>query len=105
MMCNNKPTELTAVTIDGNEYDNVSVYGLSYTFDITDHTDDYGFGESAQVITNIDFDLVVIHLYGDTVDIDTHNKDWESVKKQVSEHILEDEEIMKEWQDRELAND
>ena len=101
-MKDNKPTELTAVTIDGITYPNVSAYGLERTFDITDEFDIHGFGESAQVITGINFDLVIIHLYDDTIEIDTHNKHWESVKKQVTNHILDDFELMKEWQDREF---
>jgi hypothetical protein len=97
-----KPTELISVKILGNTYD-IDVYGLTNTGHITDHDDSYGFGESAQVITNIDFDLVIIHLYGGTIDIDTNHDNWESVKKQVAEHILNDHEFMQAWQDRELG--
>jgi hypothetical protein len=104
-MQDNKPTELTAVTVDGNEYDNVSVYGLERTFDITDHADIHGFGESAQVITGIHFDLVIIHLYDDTIEIDTHNKHWGKIKEQVTNHILDDFEFMREWQGGEFKND
>ena len=104
-MKDNKPTELTAVTIDGITYPNVSVYGLERTWDVTDHADIHGFGESEQVITRINFDLVIIHLYGGTIEIDTKNKHWESVKKQVTNHILDDFEFMKEWQEREFKNE
>ena len=100
-----KPTELTAVTIDSITYPSVDIYGLKRTFDITDHNDDYGFGDSAQVITGIDFDLIVINLYGDSIEIDAENEAWESVKKQVTEHIFDDVEFMREWQDREFKND
>ena len=98
-----RPTELTDVTIDGIVYPNVEIHGLKYTNHITDHDDIYGFGESAQVITDINFDLVIIHLYGGTIKIDTNNKDWESVKKQVTDHIFNDKEFMQEWQDREFG--
>ena len=99
-----KPTELISVKILGNTYD-IDVYGLTNTGHITDHDDSYGFGESAQVITNIDFDLVIIHLYGGTINIDTNHENWESVKKQVAEHILNDHEFMQAWQEREFTND
>lgn len=94
--------EFKSVKIDGNKYD-IDVHDLEYTMDITDHNDDYCFGESAQVITDIDFDFVVIHLYGGQIEIDSHNEKWESIKKQVSEHIFDDHEFMAEWQDREFG--
>ena len=100
-MQDNKPTELTAVTIDGITYD-VTVYGLINTGHITDHNDSYCFGESAQVITNIDFDSVTAWIGDVATDIDCTNENWQSVKKQVAEHIVNDHEFMQAWQDREL---
>jgi len=104
-MQDNKPTELTSITIDGITYPSVTIYGLTNAGHITDHSDEYCFGDSAQVITGIDFDLVVIHLYGGTIEVDTHNEHWQSVKKQVAEHILNDHEFMQAWQDRDFTND
>lgn len=101
-MQNNKLLELKNVKIDRNIYPDVRVYGLERAFDVTDHDDDYGFGESAQVITGIYFDLVVIHLYDCVVEIDAENKSWQSVKKQVTEHIFDDHEFMQQWQDMEF---
>ena len=101
-MQGNKPTELTAVTIDGITYPSVTVYGLINTGHITDHYDVYGFGESAQVIINIDFDLVVTWLDDVATNIDCTNANWQSVKEQVAEHIVNDHEFMQAWQAREF---
>ena len=97
------PTELSAVTIDGTTYPSVTVYVLTNTGHITDHDDSYCFGESAQVITNIDFDLVVTWLDGVATDIDCTNENWQSVKEQVAKHIVNDHEFMQAWQDREFG--
>lgn len=98
-----KTTELKNVKIDGIVYHNIEVHGLDMLFWLTDFKDEYGFGEYARVITDVCFDLIIIHLYGGVIEIDTHNKDWESVEKQVKEHILNDKEFMQEWQDREFS--
>ena len=94
--------EFKTVNIDGNTYD-IDVHDLHYTMDITDHNDDYGFGESAQVITHIDFDLVVIHLYGGQVEIDASYADYVKIKEQIKIHIFHDHEFMQEWQDKEFS--
>lgn len=93
--------EFKSVKIDGNKYD-IDVHDLEYTMDITDHNDDYCFGESAQVITDIDFDLVTIEIFNRLESFDVWHSRWAYIKKQVSEHILDDHEFMQEWQDREF---
>ena len=94
-------TEFQSVKINGNVYD-LDVHDLYFTDWKVDHDDEYGFGESADVITGIDFDFVVIHLYGGQIEVDSHNEHWESVKKDVTEHILADREFMIDFQNREL---
>ena len=95
-------TELKNVKILGNVYD-LDVHDLEWTKAIRDHNDEYGFGEGKIVITHIEFSMVVIHLYGQTVDVDYKNANWQSVKKAVCEHILSDHEFMADWQAREFG--
>lgn len=102
-MEDNKPLELKNVRIDDITFPFVQVYGLSIKDFRIDHADKYGYGEGTTVITDIDFDLVIIHLYDGQIEIDTHSKYWESIKKQVKEHIFDDHEFMQQWQEREFA--
>lgn len=102
-MEDNKPLELNNVKIDDITFPFVQVYGLSVKDFRVDHNDKYDFGEGATVITDIDFDLVIIHLYDGQIEIDTHNKHWQSVSEQVKNYIMEDYEFMKQWQEREFA--
>ena len=95
-------TELINVKILINVYD-LDVHNLEWTKAIRDHKDEYGFGAGKIVITHIEFCMVVIHLYGQTVDIDYKNENWELVKEAVAEHILADYKLMTEWQDWEFA--
>jgi hypothetical protein len=94
--------EFKDVKIDGNTYD-LDVHDLRVHNWVRDFNDIYGYGDNACVITDIDFDLVVIHLYDDQIEIDNTNKAWQSIKKQVSERILDDYEFMQEWQNREFG--
>lgn len=94
--------EFKAVKIDGNSYD-IDVHDLHRTMDITDHNDDYCFGESAQVITDFDFGTVVIHVFDNQIDIDCNHSEYDKIKEQIKIHIFDDHEFMAEWQDREFA--
>ena len=105
-MQDNKPIELTNVVINGVTFKEVAVYGLKRTHDITDHENECGFGESAQVIIGINFDLVIVYFPDNfLIEFTEKHEQWETIKKQVTNHILDDFEFMKEWQERELKND
>ena len=94
--------EFKAVKIDGNTYD-IDVHGLANVISVYDHSDEYCFGTGARVIIEVDFELVIIHLYGGVIEIDDTNEAWQSIKKQIAEHILDDHEFMREFQDKEFG--
>lgn len=102
-MQDNKPLELKNVKIDDIVFPFVQVYGLSVKDFRIDHDDKYGYGESATVITDIDFDIVSINIFGREHSFDVWHDYWQTIEKQVKEHIFDDRELMQQWQDREFA--
>jgi hypothetical protein len=94
--------EFKDVKIDGNKYD-LDVHGLANVISVYDHHDEYCFGAGARVIIEVNFECVIIHAFGSHIDITPFHADWQSIKKQVAEHILDDHEFMREFQDKEFS--
>lgn len=100
-----KPTQVSEfkdVNLDGNNYD-ILLHGLRVYDWECDIYDVYGQGRNANIITDIDFDLVVIFLYGNEIEITQNDAEWVLIKEQVKSHILDDEKYMIEWRDREFG--
>lgn len=93
----------TSLFVDSKLYD-IFISDLTYTNYIIDHNGDYGFGESATVITDINFDLIVTQFDDEKNEIDQQSHIWLDIYDQIKSEILDNYDFMKEWQEEEFNN-
>lgn len=89
--------EFKSVKIKDTVYELIHVYDLQPTMRIIDHNDEYGRGDSAEVITDIDFGgIFLFPSEGDYVYLSHGHDDYLEFKRQIKNHIFDDVDFM-DW--------